>query len=141
MTQEATAHEFSGTHEAVFGRVARSARAVALAGATLAAALLLGGAASALRPPTHMPPRVALVVGALTAAGAIPAGIASWRLLGASRAVHAVATTAGRDVEHLMVAVAHLRGAFMALVAMLAVDALVLAVIVALMAPVGLLWS
>lgn len=141
MTQESTAYEFSGPDEAVFARIAGSARAVAFIGAALTAALLLGGAASVLRPPMHLPPRVALIVGVLTVVGAIPAGLASWRLLGASRAVHAVATTAGRDVEHLMNAVTHLRSAFVSLVAMLAVDVLVLAVTVVLMAPVGLLRS
>ena len=110
----ADTHEFSADDDAVFLALANSAARVGVAGYGLG-----------------------VILAAVGLLGAVPPVLAGRHLRTGARSLRAVATTAGDDVAHLMAAVDGLQRAFTTLVAMLALDALGLAIVVAVMFPKG----
>ncbi|MFO0626165.1 MAG: hypothetical protein U0325_11165 [Polyangiales bacterium] len=74
-------------------------------------------------------------IGLATLVGAPPAAWSARALLAASTSASLVATTTGRDLAHVMDAVAHLRAGFRALAIALAFDALVVAAVVTMLLP------
>lgn len=129
-------YEFSAEEDAVFLALATSAARVGVAGYGLGGALLLAGLLGLVRP-TYLTPQAAPVVAAAGLLAGAPALLAGHRLREASRRLRAVAETSGDDVAHLMAAIERLAHAFTAVVAMLTVDALVLAAVVVVALPPG----
>lgn len=130
-------HEFGADDDAVFLALASSAARVGLAGYALGALLLAAGVAGLVHPPFHLPHHASPVIAAVTLLGAVPPVLAGRHLRAGAVSLRAVALTAGDDVAHLMTAVDGLQRAFTALAAMLAVDVIGLAVVVALLLPTG----
>ncbi|MDB4930228.1 MAG: hypothetical protein JWM10_2712 [Myxococcaceae bacterium] len=134
---EASMHEFGAADDVVFLDLAGSASRVGVAGYGLGGVLLLAGVLGLAHPPFHLPHHAAPVVAIITLVGAVPPFLAARHLRASAVRLRAVALTAGDDVAHLMAAVDGLQRAFTALVAMLALDALGLAAVVALLFPRG----
>ncbi len=134
---DAPSHEFSAEDDETFLALASSAARVGVAGYGLGVLLAAAGFLGIIHPPFHLPPRAAPVIAVICVLGAIPPILAARQLRAAAGSLRSVATTAGDDVAHLMTATDSLQRAFATLVAMLAVDAVGLAVIVALMFPKG----
>lgn len=114
-------HEFSTSDEAVFVDVARGARFTGSVAVALGALLALGGLAGLARPTAMLSARASLAASLAGAFTGVAAAWAGWQLVSASRELHAVAGTRGRDVAHLMRGVRGLRGAFAAVAVMLVV--------------------
>lgn len=129
--------EFGVEASAVCLSLARSARVIARTGFGLSALLFLAGIIGAAIPPMHLPGRVAPLIGAVTALGAVPSAYAAFRLHRASISVGFVASTEGSDVPHMLDAVGSLRNAFRALTAMLALYVVAVALVVWWMFPRG----
>lgn len=134
---DAASHEFNADDDATFLALASSAARVGVAGYGLGFVLAAAGLLGLIHPPLHLPAHAAPVIAALCALGAAPPMFAGHQLRAGARSLRAVATTAGDDVAHLMAAVDGLQRAFTTLVAMLAIDAVGLAVVVAVMFPRG----
>jgi hypothetical protein len=134
---EASSHEFGAADDVVFLDLAGSASRVGLAGYALGAVLLVAGAVGLAQPPFHLPHHAAPVVAVVTLLGAAPPALAARHLRASAERLRAVALTQGDDVAHLMAAVDGLHRAFTSLAAMLGVDALGLAAVVALLLPRG----
>lgn len=134
---EASVHEFSAADDVVFLSLASSASRVGVAGYVLALVLAVAGVVGLAHPPFHLPHHAAPVIAVVTLLGAVPPVLAGRQLRAGARSLRAVALTTGDDVAHLMTAVNGLTRAFTTLVAMLAVDAVGLALVVALLLPRG----
>ena len=134
---DAPAHEFNADDDATFLALASSAARVGVAGYGLGFILAAAGFLGLLHPPFHLPGHAAPVIAVVSLLGAVPPVLAGRQLRVGARSLRAVATTAGDDVAHLMAAVDGLQRAFTTLAAMLAVDVVGLAVVVALMFPKG----
>lgn len=129
------AHEFTAADERVFAELARAARVVGAMGVGLAVAMVCGGALGVLRPPLHLAPHAAPVIGLATLAGAAPSAFAGVQLWRAGERAGQIVATVGRDVEHVIEVARRLDRAFRAVVVMLAVDAAAVAAVLAVMFP------
>ncbi|MDO9020391.1 MAG: hypothetical protein Q7V43_25930 [Myxococcales bacterium] len=134
---DAASHEFNAADDATFLALASSAARVGVAGYGLGFVLAAAGLLGLVQPPFHLPSHAAPVIAAICLLGAAPPAVAGHQLRAGARSLRSVATTAGDDVSHLMAAVDALERAFKTLAVMLAIDAVGLAVVVAVMFPRG----
>lgn len=134
---DAASHEFNADDDVTFLALASSAARVGVAGYGLGVILAAAGFLGLIHPPFHLPPHAAPVIAVICLLGAIPPFLAGRQLRAGAESLRAVATTAGDDVAHLMTATDAVQRAFTTLVGMLAVDAVGLAVVVAMMFPRG----